>query len=152
MIAWIHLVHVLSAMVWVGGGLTMLLIGARARSSSNPSTIGEFAQTLPYVGPRVLTPSVVLVLVTGVWMVLGNAAWNFSQFWVLLALVLFALAFLVGAIYLSRVGIQLQRAASAEGAGKTEAVSLVNRWLLGYGVVLAALLVAAWDMVFKPGL
>jgi hypothetical protein len=29
---------------------------------------------------------------------------------------------------------------------------LLDQWLLGYGVVLVVLLVAVWDMVFKPGL
>jgi hypothetical protein len=28
---------------------------------------------------------------------------------------------------------------------------LLNRWLAGYGFVLALLLMALWDMVFKPG-
>jgi uncharacterized membrane protein len=152
MITWIHLVHVLSAMVWVGGGLTLMLIGARARSSPDVNAIGQFARTLPYVGLRVLMPAVVLVLVTGVWLVMASASWNFSQFWVLLALGLFALAFLIGAVYLSRVGIELERTASAEALASAKEASLVNRWLLGYGVVLGALLLAVWDMVFKPRL
>jgi hypothetical protein len=29
---------------------------------------------------------------------------------------------------------------------------LLDQWLLGYGMVLVVLLVAVWDMVFKPGL
>jgi hypothetical protein len=28
---------------------------------------------------------------------------------------------------------------------------LLNHWPAGYGFVLAVLLVAVWDMVFKPG-
>ena len=28
---------------------------------------------------------------------------------------------------------------------------LLNRWLAGYSIVLAVLLIAVWDMVFKPG-
>ncbi|HYU11481.1 MAG TPA: DUF2269 family protein [Stellaceae bacterium] len=151
MIEWLHLVHVLSAMVWVGGGLTLMLIAIRARSSSDPGAISELARTLPYVGLRILMPAVVLVLASGVWMVFASAAWKFSQFWVLLGLGLFAVAFLIGAVYMSRVGIQLERTARAESAGGAEAPSLVSRWLLGYGVVLAVLLVAVWDMVFKPG-
>jgi hypothetical protein len=29
---------------------------------------------------------------------------------------------------------------------------LLDRWILGYRVVLVVLVVAVWDMVFKPGL
>ena len=139
-------------MAWVGGGLTLIIIGIRARSSPRPAAIGEFAEFLPFVGLRVLMPAVVLVLVTGVWMVLNGAEWNFSQFWVLFALGLFALAFLIGAVYLSRVGIQMQRVATAAGGDASAAARLLNRWFVGYAVVLTVLLVALWDMVFKPGL
>jgi len=97
-------------------------------------------------------PAVILVLVSGVWMVAANAAWKFTQVWVLLALGLFGIAFLIGAVYLSGVGIQLARAAEASDAGHGALVRLISRWLVGYGLVLVTLLVAAWDMVFKPGL
>jgi uncharacterized membrane protein len=148
---WLHLVHVLSAMVWVGGGVMLSLIGLRARSSADSRTVADFARVLPWVGIRVLMPSVVLVLVTGVWMVIADSEFHFSQFWVLLALALFVIAFAVGAIYLSRVGIQLARAANAPGQDASAPAALLNRWLAGYGLVLLVLLVAVWDMVFKPG-
>lgn len=148
--AWLRFAHVLAAMVWVGGGLMLSLVAVRARSSPDPRAIAEFARTLPYVGLRVLMPAVLVVLVSGVWLVLASAAWQLTQFWVLLALGLFALAFLIGAIYLSRIGIALERAAG-RGGETTQAAALLNRWLLAYGIVLAVLLVAVWDMVFKPG-
>ena len=51
--------------------------------------------------------------------------------------------------YLSRVGIALGRASAAADVPALR--RLVDRWLTGYGVVLLILLVAVWDMVFKPG-
>lgn len=149
---WLHLVHVLSAMVWVGGGLMLSLIGARARSSSDPRAIADFARLLPFVGIRVLMPAVILVLLTGVGLVLADSEFHFSQLWVLLALALFAVAFLIGAVYLSRVAIQLDRATAGQGQTEAGPAALLNRWLLGYWIVLAVLLVAVADMVFKPGL
>jgi uncharacterized membrane protein len=149
---WLLVVHILGAMVWVGGGVMLTLIGVRARSSSDPNAMGEFARVVPYVGPRVLGPAVVVLLVTGVLMVLRSAAWNFSQVWVLLALGLFVLAFVIGAIYLSRVGIEMARVAGGDGVAIAKGAALLNRWLLGYGAILLLLLVAVWDMVFKPGL
>jgi len=150
--SWLHLVHVLSAMVWVGGGLMLSLIGARARSSSDPRAIADFARLLPFVGIRVLMPAVILVLLTGVALVFADSEFNFSQLWVLLALALFAVAFLIGAVYLSRVAIQLDRATAGQGQTVAGAAALLNRWLVGYWIVLAVLLVAVGDMVFKPGL
>ncbi len=149
--SWLLFVHVLSAMVWLGGGLTLMLAGFRARSSARPEAVAEFAGTVPFVGLRVLMPSVVVLLVTGIWQVLASSAWSFSQLWVRLALGLFILAFLVGAVYLSRVGIGLARA-TADNRLASEGTALLNRWLVGYVVVLALLVVAVWDMIFKPGL
>jgi uncharacterized membrane protein len=151
MVSWLLFVHVLSAMVWLGGGLTLMLAGFRARSSSRPEAVTEFARTVPYVGLRVLMPAVVVLLVTGVWQVLASSSWSFSQLWVRLALGLFILAFLVGAIYLSRVGIGLARA-TTDNRPASEGAALLNRWLIGYVVVLGLLVVAVWDMIFKPGL
>ena len=67
----------------------------------------------------------------------------------LLAIGLFVLAFLIGAVYMGRVGMQLQRI-GAQNA--TEAKALLGRWIWGYRAILLVLLIAVWDMIFKPGL
>ena len=125
-------------------------VGARARASGDPKAIADFARTLSYVGPRLFIPALVAVLVFGLWMVLISAEWTLTQPWVLLALGLFVVAFLIGALYLGRIGIQFQR--SAESGDASAGRLLLDRWLLGYRVVLLVLLVAVWDMIFKPGL
>ena len=122
-------------------------------ASGDPNAIRQFAGTLSYAGIRVLLPAVVGTLGFGVWLVLENAAWHFSQLRVLLALGLFAVAFLIGAVYLSRIGTRLQRlAVSDEPTAANDGSTLLDRWLVGYGMVLVVLLIAVWDMVFKPGL
>ena len=146
---WLHFLHIVSAIVWVGGGFVMSVFGSRARASRDPNAIADFSESLTYVGTRVMLPAVVGTLIFGLWMVFENADWNFRQFWVLLAIGLFILAFLIGAIYLGRIGMQLQRLASTEPAN---AKLVLGRWIMGYGVVLLVLLIAVWDMVFKPGL
>jgi uncharacterized membrane protein len=149
---WIHFIHVLGAIIWVGGGLMLSLIGARARKSEDPRLIGEFARTLSYVGLRVLTPAVVAVLLSGLWLVLTGSEWKFTQLWVLLGLGAFILAFLIGAIYLSRIAIQLDRVATNTDLDLQIARELLGRWMVGYQIILIILVFAVWDMVFKPGL
>jgi uncharacterized membrane protein len=149
---WLHFVHVLAATVWLGGGMTLSAQALRARSASDPRATVEFARFLPYVGLRILMPSVVIVLVTGVWMVLAGSEFSLLQFWVLLGLGLFAIAFLIGAVYMSRIGIQLDRAAQQATMDGTQLRALLDRWIAGYAVVVVVLIVAVWDMVFKPGL
>jgi uncharacterized membrane protein len=146
---WLKLAHILAAMVWLGGGLMLVFVARRARASGSPAAIVDFGRSLSYLGPRVLAPAVIAVFVFGVWMVLDSAAWDFAQTWVLIALGLFAVAFVVGAIYLSRLSIQLARQAETD---QDAGAAILRRWMIGYGVVLAILVVIVWDMVFKPGM
>jgi uncharacterized membrane protein len=149
---WIHFIHVLGAIIWVGGGVMLSLIGARVRKSNDPRLIGEFARTLSYVGLRLFTPAVLGVIVTGLWLVLTGSEWKFTQLWVLLGLGSFIAAFLIGAVYLSRIAIQLDRVAVSTDLNLQTARDLLGRWMVGYQVILLILVFAVWDMVFKPGL
>ncbi len=146
---WLHFLHILSATVWVGGGFVLSLFGGRARASREPRAIPEFAETLTYVGTRIMLPAVIGTLVFGLWMVFENSQWNFGQLWVRLAIGLFILAFLIGAVYLGRVGTQLQRLAPTD---VEQGKALLGRWITGYWIVLVVLVIIIWDMVFKPGL
>jgi uncharacterized membrane protein len=147
---WLLLAHVVGAIVWVGGGLMLSLIGARVRQSDNLAVIGEFARTLSYVGLRVFMPAVAVVLVSGVWLVLISSEWSITQLWVLLALGAFVVAFLIGGVYLSRSAIQLERAATQTPDLQTAREAL-GSWLAGYVVVLVVLAFVLCDMIFKPG-
>ncbi len=149
---WLKLLHILGAIIWVGGGVMLSFIAARARQSDDPRIVGEFSRTLGYVGPRVFLPAMVAVLVFGVWLVLASSAWKLTQLWILIALGGFIVAFLIGAVYLGRSVIGLGRLTAQEGYDIQAARDLIRRWLVGYEIVLVILLVVIWDMVFKPGL
>ena len=148
---WLRFAHITGAVIWIGGGLMLTVIGGRARRSGDIVLIREFARTLSYVGPRVLAPAVVVVLASGIWLVVQQSR-DFSQLWILLALGAFAAAFVIGAVYLSRSAMMVERAA-ADTTGDTHAArDALGRWMLGYAAVLVILLFALWDMIFKPGL
>lgn len=147
---WLHFAHIAAAIVWLGGGVVLSLVGIRARQSGDLAVLREFARNLSYVGLRVFTPAVIVVLLSGIGLVLLNSEFNFTQLWVLLALGGFILAFLIGAVYLSRSAIQLERAVS-QNADLQAASQALRRWLVGYGVVLIILVFTLWDMIFKPG-
>lgn len=99
-----------------------------------------------------LMPSVIAVLVFGVWLMLAATALRISQLWILLALGAFVLAFLIGAVYLSRIKMALKRLTANTAFDKSTARDLLSRWIVGYLIVLLMLVFAVWDMVFKPGL
>lgn len=143
---WLLLGHILAGMIWLGGGMMLVFVACRARASADPAAIPDFGRSLSYLGPRALAPAVIGVLVFGVALVVDGGG-DFGQAWVLIALGLFVLAFLIGAVYLSQVGRQLERSGAGDPA---TARRLLDRWLAGYGVVLVLLVLSLADMVFKP--
>lgn len=147
---WLVFVHVLAAMVWVGGGVLLAAIVTRVLHDPEAGAVGRFVGNLRVIGPRVLAPATVAVVGLGVWLVLDSTAWDFGQFWVQLALALFTGAFVIGAAFLSRAAIGAERAA---GRGDDEeARRQLVRWSWGYRLILLLLIVATWDMTTKPGL
>jgi uncharacterized membrane protein len=107
----------------------LALIGVRARRSGDVTVLAEFARTLSYTGLRVFAPALVVVLVTGVWLVIEQSG-DFTQLWVLLALGAFAVAFLIGAVYLSRSAIQLQRAVAGPSPNVRDGRDALRRWIM----------------------
>jgi uncharacterized membrane protein len=147
---WLLFLHVVAAMVWVGGtALTSVLATIVARRQDRRA-VEQFVSNLSTVGPLVMAPATLGVVGFGIWLVLDSDAWDFGQTWVWLALVLFAGAFVVGAAFQSRSAIAARRAADA--GDDAEASRQLARWAWGSRAILILLVVAAWDMVFKPGI
>jgi uncharacterized membrane protein len=147
---WLVFVHVLAAMVWLGGITVLGAFAIRILRERDPVAVGRFLASLRVIGPLALAPAPVLLLGMGIWAVADSDAWDFGQLWVQLALGLFAAAFLVGAAHQSRAALSAERA-SARGEHAL-ALSHLRRWAWGMGVIVALLVAATWVMVFKPGL
>src|SRR5947207_12381490 len=146
---WLMFFHIVAAMVWVGGLVTLALLATQALRGDQPDNVARFVRSLRLIGPM-FGPAMMLVLGLGIWMVIDSDAWTFGQGWVRLALGLFAVAFVVGALFQSRAAILAQRAVDAGDHG--EATRQLRRWSWGMRLILLLLLVVTWDMVFKPGI
>ncbi len=142
--------HILGAVVWIGGGAALSLIGRRVQRSSERGVVAEFAGTLRFLGMRAFAPALFVVLTTGLWMVLDGSQWRISQPWILIGMALFLIAFVIGAVYLGRIGVALERTATDAARDVGEMTALIRRWIGGYSAILLVLVVAVWDMVFKP--
>jgi uncharacterized membrane protein len=147
---WLLLLHIVAAMVWVGGTVLLTAFATRVVRDGDADVVTRFIGNLRVIGPLVLAPAPITLIAIGVWLALRSDAWGFSQLWIQLALGLFAGAFLIGAAHQSRTAIAAERA--AEGGDAGEAARQLGRWLWGSRLILLLLVVATWDMVFKPGL
>ena len=147
---WLKLLHILAAMIWLGGLVAVGALAIQTLRSGEADAIARFVGSLGVIGPLVFMPAMLVVIGLGIWLVLDNDAWELSQTWIWLALVLFGAAFLVGAIFQSRAALGAQRAVA--GADNLETARQLRRWSRGMGVIIVLLVVITWDMVIKPGL
>ena len=147
---WLLLLHVLATMVWVGGLVALAVLAAHVLRGNDPDTVARFSANLRVVGPFALAPASAVALGTGIWMVVDSPAWGFGDTWIWIGIGAFAAAFGVGAVFLSRAALAAERAVRERDHPR--AARELRRWSWGIRLVLALLVVAAWDMVFKPGI
>jgi len=144
---WLLLVHILAAMVWLGGVAVLSAIVTHIVRARDFQRAGQLLSSLRVVGPLLLAPAPAILLGAGIWLVLKG--WDFADGWVVFALVLFAVAFLVGALVQNRAAISAGRALAA--GEHTDAMRYLRRWSWGSRFILLLLIVATWDMTLKPG-
>jgi uncharacterized membrane protein len=147
---WLLFLHILAAMVWVGGLVTLTVLAGQIVRRGDAGSIARFASSLRTIGPFVYAPATVAVLALGIGLVTDTDAWNFGQTWIIVALTLFGAAFFIGAVFQSRSAIAATRA--AEAGESAVAIRQLRRWLWGMRVILVLLVVITWDMTVKPGL
>ena len=147
---WLLFGHLVAAMVWLGGGVVLTALALATLRAHDAQAVARFIAGLRVLGPAVLAPGTVITLGLGVWLVLESAAWDFRQGWLLAALILIAVATVVGAGHQARTALAVERATRRGDAA--EARRQLVRWTWGYGLVVVLLVLIAWDMDFKPGL
>jgi uncharacterized membrane protein len=147
---WLLFLHIIGVALWLGGLVVVSVFGTLVLHSRDVELVGRFTGSLRIVGPTILGPSTFAVLAFGIWLVVRSDAWNFGQAWVIAGLGLFAAAFLIGVAFQARAALGAQRAAARDD--HDEALRQLRRWIWGMRLIAILLVVAAWDMVAKPGL
>jgi uncharacterized membrane protein len=147
---WLLFGHIVAAMVWLGGGVALAALAVVTLRGGDADAVALFVGALRVIGPAVLAPATLITLGLSIWLVLDSASWDFGQTWVVLALALFAGAVVIGAGHQGRTAIKAQQAVDRDD--HAEARRQLIRWAWGYALVVALLVLIAWDMVFKPGL
>jgi uncharacterized membrane protein len=147
---WLLFLHIVAATLWVGGTAILSALATYTVRGGDREEVRRFLEGLRVLGPIVFGPALIALVALGVWMVVDSGAWSFGQTWIWLALGLAAAAVVVGAAVQGRAAIGARKAAAAGDDG--EAVRQLRRYALGGRLVFLLLLVAIWDMVFKPGL
>ncbi|HEY7468411.1 MAG TPA: DUF2269 family protein [Acidimicrobiia bacterium] len=141
------LIHILSAMVWVGGGFVLVAVERHAFNTGGHEGLDRTMRALEWTDDWIFTPAPLLVVATGVTMVIVNDAWAFSQSWIYLALGLIVVEFVTGFRELNRI-----KAARESGSVSSPEYGVALKAYLRFAPFAVSLLgVIVVLMVFKPG-
>lgn len=138
--------HVLAAIVWVGGGILQTILVWRVRKADPAHRLG-LARDMRAMGDKVFGAATAAVLLFGVWMVIDREAFAFGDTWIIIGLAGLVLSSAIGGAFFAPKGKAL--VAKLEGGEAADdllraisRVALVDQLLL---------LVVVWAMVVKPG-
>jgi uncharacterized membrane protein len=145
-------VHILAAIVWVGGAIMINVLSTRATGSGDPVRMATFAKEAAGVGQRVIAPSTLVLLALGFWMVGVSEAWTIGQTWIILSLVGFGITFLTGALFFGPESLRIGKAIDARGPADPDVQRRIRRVVALGRIDLLVLVLIVADMVFKPGL
>jgi uncharacterized membrane protein len=143
-------VHVLAAVVWIGGGLTTTVLMARLRGDRDPATLGPTLGHMSALGQRVFMPASLLLVLTG-FGVVAEADWQF-EFWIIIALVAWLASGLNGALFMGPQSAKLSEALAAPAPDVQAVDDRLKRVITVGSIEVAILMLVVVDMVVKPGL
>jgi uncharacterized membrane protein len=135
-------IHLLAAIVWIGGGYALTVIGTRAA----PEDRGTLAPYFNWYGGKVIPAAAAVLILAGIGLVLELDYAGFGDLWIILAIVGWLISGILGTMFIGPTGAKLESAATPEEAG-----ALYGR-LLTYNYVDAVVVtLVVIDMVVKPG-
>ncbi len=142
-------IHVTLAVVWVGGGVLLVILALLAERTNDPGQLVTVARQAAFAGERIFAPAGLIVFLMGIAMMI-NTNFGWGKFWVVLGLVGYAATFVTGIAVLAPLARKINAVSDERGPTDPEAIALINRILLIARVDIAVLLIVVLDMVTKP--
>jgi hypothetical protein len=111
--------------------------------------MATLARQAAFVGEKLFAPAGLVVLLMGIALVInGHLGWG--HFWVIAALIGYAVTFVTGIGVLSPLAKKVDLLLAEQGAEAVETQSAIQKILLVARVDVAVLLLVVVDMVTKP--
>ena len=153
---WILALHLLSAFAYVAGMIVFWVLIVAVRRTDTPEGTTRMAPVVK-VGTIATGVGGIGTIVFGLWLTFSVGGYRIWNFWIIAALVLWAIAAGVG----GRTGKEYQRgmdkALELEAAGQTGpnaellALNRTQNGVVLHAIASAALLLLLIDMIWKPG-
>lgn len=148
----LHFLHILAAIVWVRGVLTLNVLAVRVGGGPDRTTQASVLRLSDLYGGAVITPAGVLSLITGLLLV-GQRDLSLGTLWVAWGLLgPGVLSVALGATLIRATNAELRRLIENPSMDEPRRLARQRRAAALYGLNLLLLLSIVWAMVFKPTL
>ncbi len=141
--------HVTSAMLWLGGGMALLLLGMLRGTASEPERLLGIFEHVVYLAPRLFLPASIATLVTGLAAtVVGGHGW---PAWIVLGFGGILVTALLGALKIGpsakRVLAEAARGGPTVAFPQAQAVLRIVKfdYVLQFGIVFLMVTKPSWD-------
>ena len=143
-------VHILCAVIWVGGGASVHVLGRWTVKRGDPEQIVAFNRDAVKLGNVFYAPLAIVLIIAGVLLV-EEVGYSYGDLWITLGFVgwLFSLALGIG--FYTRQARKVEAAVTAGGPAAPEAQATIRRILLVNSIDITVLLLVIVDMAVKPG-
>ena len=146
---WLKSVHVLAAVMWVGGAVMLTLLGLLTLAERDPIRMTQFARQVAFLGGRYFPPLSLMVVGFGFWMV-EHADLGYDEAWIRIGIAGWIASFVIGAGYLGPHASKLAKLLESRPPEDGEVQALIRRILLVARIDAVLLLFLVFDMTAKP--
>ena len=141
--------HVIAAVIWLGGGFTLQLLALRA-GRADESTRTFVFRSAEWIGQRFFLGSSLVLLVTG-FLMLGDLPYDLGDGWVLFGFIVIVLSTLTGAGFLGPESGRIGGLVEEQGFNSPEVQRRYSRLLTVSRIESLLLFLVVADMVARPG-
>jgi uncharacterized membrane protein len=143
-------IHVLAAVIWVGGSALLLALGYYLRGRDINTRV-EYTRWTEWLGPRIFAPMSIAVIVAG-HLLVNEIGYDFDQTWLHVGQVGWLLSFIIGIAFYPREGKKRERLIEQQGVEHESVAASINRVLTVATVDTLIVVLVVVDMTTKPGL
>jgi uncharacterized membrane protein len=141
-------VHIVSAIVWIGGVITLSILQFRIVRSSNAQAVQALSKESNFYGRAVVGPAAALTLIAGI-ITATRMGVSFNSLWIIWGFIAIFFSFILGTTF-TRITTNRLSYLTTTGASSQQVNAVQNRLAILSSLDILLLLSAVAAMVFKP--
>jgi uncharacterized membrane protein len=142
--------HVVAAIIWVGGVITTTLLNLRLARTRDTAAMSALSSVGVFVGQWVFGPAAALTLLAGIATAL-TAGFQMRSLWIIWGFAAILISILLGATLIRITTQRLATLATGSNRDGAQVAALQSRLSMLNALNILLLLSAVWAMVAKPG-